>query len=107
MKKSFLALSALLSFQVMAFELQVTRLSKEPRMERSFVLSTNIPETVILDCQSFVQGLRIGERASADLYLLDPQECEDLYKRINGSIKRKLKHCIDIGADIRSDYSCS
>lgn len=104
MKVLFLMLT--LSLCVNAEEIKVKKIRKDGEMQRSFVLKTNLKEKVVLDCQSFVQGLRIGERESALTFLLDPWECEELYKRVRGSLKKFQNHCIDVEDDIRADYTC-
>lgn len=96
----------LLSLSISAFELQIKKMFKDGDLERSFVLVTQIEEKVVLDCQSFVQGLRIGEYESAVFFLMDPFACEDLHSRIKSSNRRFQKHCIDIADDIKSDYTC-
>lgn len=90
----------------MADEIQVSKMTKDGELDRSFVLKTNLPDMVVIDCQSFVQGLRIGQFESAHTYLLDPEECEGLQQRIRSSLRRFQKHCIDVQDDIRSDRSC-
>ena len=89
-----------------AEEIRVSKMSKDGELERSFVLKTNLKEKVVIDCQSFIQGLRIGEFEAAFTYLLEPEECEGLQNRIRTSLKRFQKHCIDVQDDIRSDRSC-
>jgi hypothetical protein len=96
----------LLSLSISAFELRVKKMLKDGDLDRSFVLATQIEEKVVLDCQSFVQGLRIGEYESAVFFLMDPFACEDLQSRIKSSNRRFQKHCIDIVEDIRADYTC-
>ncbi|HXH74531.1 MAG TPA: hypothetical protein VNJ08_06175 [Bacteriovoracaceae bacterium] len=88
-------------------EIKVQEMSADGELERSFVLTTSLPDKVVLDCQSFIQGLRIGEEEQAVFYLLDPHECEAMQDRVKASLKRQQLHCIDIDQDIRSDYTCS
>jgi hypothetical protein len=106
--KSLLTLVLLCtSFSGLAEEIKVTKMSPDGEMDRSFVLATFLPEKVVLDCQSFVQGLRVGEQEHALFFLLEPDDCEAMQKRVKSSLRRRQYHCIDVEADIRSDYSCS
>jgi hypothetical protein len=89
-----------------AAEIKVRRMGQDGALDRSFVLKTNLPQRVVIDCQSFIQGLRIGEFEDAFTYLLDPEECEGLQNRIRSSLKKFQKHCIDVEEGIRSDRSC-
>ncbi|MCM2349170.1 MAG: hypothetical protein NDI69_04060 [Bacteriovoracaceae bacterium] len=98
-----LSLSSLNSY---AAEIRVKRMHQDGELERSFVLSTNLPDKVVLDCQSFIQGLRIGEKENAIIYMLDPYECESVQERVRKSLRRLQNHCIDVEEDIRADYSC-
>ena len=101
---TILLIGSLSSF---ATEIQVKKMSKDGDLDRSFVLKTNLKEKVVIDCQSFIQGLRIGEYESAYNYFLDTEECEGLQLRISNSLKKRQLHCIDVDQDIRADYSCN
>jgi hypothetical protein len=90
-----------------AEEIRVKKMFKDGELERSFVLKTNLTEKVVIDCQSFIQGLRIGEFDAAFTYLLDPEECENLQNRVRLSLRKLQHHCIDVEQEIRSDRSCS
>jgi hypothetical protein len=106
MKKLF-GLALLLSFaHIQADEIRVKKMSRDGELERSFVLTTNLSQKVVLDCQSFIQGLRIGEFEEAYTFLLDPWECEELYNRMRKSISKRQQHCIDVEDEIRSDRTC-
>ena len=88
-------------------EIRVKKMSRDGELERSYVLRTNLTKKVVLDCQSFIQGLRVGEFEEAYTHLLDPWECEELQNRIKGSLRKLQSHCIDVEEEIRADYSCS
>lgn len=104
--KTILGVIFFLSFSALAEEIKVSKMTQDRDLERSFVLKTNLSQKVVLDCQSFIQGLRIGEQAQAYTYLLDEQECHGLQKRIRSSLRKFQHHCIDIADDIRSDRTC-
>lgn len=89
-----------------ASELKVNSMKKVPGMDASFVLGTNLLEKVVLDCQSFIHGLTIGEKENQTLFMLEEDECSGLYHRIQTSLSKKHNHCLDIEEVIRSDYSC-
>jgi hypothetical protein len=93
-------------FDVKATEIKVRKMLKDGDLERSHVLATNLKEKVVLDCQSFIQGLRIGVYEQAFTFLMDPQDCDDLTLRIRSSLRKFRNHCIDVEEDIRSDRSC-
>jgi hypothetical protein len=89
-----------------AAEIKVKKMTKDGELERSFILKTNLKEKVVLDCQSFIQGLRVGEYEEATTFMLDPEECDNLQARLKGSLRKLQNHCIDVEDDIRADYSC-
>jgi hypothetical protein len=96
-----------LSFlELHAGEIRVKKMVKDGELDRSFVLKTNLADKVVLDCQSFIQGLRIGEFEEAHVFLMEPDECAGLQQRVKGSLRKFQNHCIDVEADIRADYSC-
>jgi hypothetical protein len=101
MKTLVLALS-ILSLSIHAEELRVSHMKNTPGMDRSFVLKTKLPAKVVLDCQSFIQGLTIGEQ----LFMMDASHCETLAKSMMESFKTSRSHCIDVEDEVRSDYTC-
>lgn len=96
----------LLSFPLMADVLQVSGMKNEPSMERSFMLKTQLQDKVLLDCQSFLQGIYIGPRDGGAFFMMEPDECEGLYNRVKGSLRKFKKHCIDIEDAVNSDEAC-
>ncbi len=99
-------LLALLSFPLMADVLTVSSMKSEPQMDRSFFLKTQLEDKVLLDCQSFLQGIYIGPRNGGAFFMMEPDECADLYTRIRASHRKFKKHCIDIEDAVKSDESC-
>ncbi len=97
----------LASFTTFAGEIRIKKMTRDADLERSYVLTTNLSEKVVLDCQSFIQGLRIGEFESAYTFMMDPWECEELQDRVKSSLRKFQNHCIDVEEDIRADYTCS
>lgn len=106
--KALIGLVLVLTFvELHAEEIRVKKMSKDGALDRSYVLQTNLTEKVVIDCQSFIQGLRIGEFSEAHTFMLDEADCEGLQTRIKASIKKKREHCIDVEEDIRADYACN
>jgi hypothetical protein len=104
MKQFFiLVFFSLLTTYAFAMELKVTALSQDGDLERSFVLTTSLPARVVLDCQSFIQGLYLG---GDHLVLLDPEECQGLQERVYTSLINAESHCIEVDDELRSDASC-
>ncbi len=93
--------------QTHAEVIKVKRMVGERDLERSYVLKTNLNQKIVLDCQSFIQGLRFGEFEEARTVIMDSDECEALQKRIRASLIRLQKHCVDVDQDIRADYTCN
>lgn len=89
-----------------AEEIRVKKMSQDGQLERSFILKTNLAEKVVIDCQSFIMGLRIGEYEQAFTYMMGDQECDELQQRIRASLKRAQQHCIEVDEEIRGDHSC-
>ncbi len=96
----------MLSFPLMADVLTVSSMKKEPQMDRSFFLRTQLEDKVLLDCQSFLQGIYIGPRNGGAFFMMEPDECATLYNRIRSSHRKFKKHCIDIEDAVNSDESC-
>ncbi len=96
----------LLSFPLVADVLTVASMKNEPQMDRSFFLKTQLSDKVLLDCQSFLQGIYIGPRDGGAFYMMEPDECESLYHRIRASHRKFKKHCIEIEEAVNSDEAC-
>lgn len=103
--KTFL-LMLLVSFPLTADVLTVSRMKIEPSMDRSFILKTQLDDKVLLDCQSFLQGIYIGPRNGGAFYMMEPDECEALHNNIRGSLRKFKKHCIEIEDSVNSDDAC-
>lgn len=106
MKALIVALFAFCMTQAFAVEIKVSRMTSFNGMERSFILKSNMKERVVLDCQSFLQGLTMGENESSSFIMMSAEDCQVLYTRIRGSLRSFQKHCIDAEDSIRSDYTC-
>lgn len=91
---------------VYATEVRVKEYKNVQGMDASFILKTTLTEKVVLDCQSFIHGLTIGENDNAVLFMLEEDECSGLFGRIKNSLSKKHEHCLDIEDVIRSDYTC-
>jgi hypothetical protein len=91
---------------VVGQEVIVSDMRPTQDMDNHFALATNLDEKVILDCQSFIQGLSIGAPPKVTFYMLEPHDCEDLQLRVNHSLQLLRKHCLDLDDIIRSDYTC-
>lgn len=106
--KALIGLILVLTFvELHAAEIRVKKMSRDGDLDRSYVLKTNLSEKVVIDCQSFIQGLRVGEFEQAHTFMLDEEECDGLTKRIKASVQKKREHCIDVEEDIRADFACN
>ena len=103
--KTFL-LMLLVSLPLMADVLTVSGMKNEPSMDRSFILKTQLQDKVLLDCQSFLQGIYIGPRDGGAFFMMEPHECEALHNNIRSSLRKWKKHCIDIEDAVNSDEAC-
>jgi len=106
--RALLTLIMLVTFQESwAYEIRVQQLELKENMDSSYVLKTLPFLKVSLDCQSFVQGLTLGEHPGLNFILMEPSECEDLLNRIKNSLASEEEHCLDLDEVIHSDYSCA
>lgn len=106
--KALIGLVLILTYvECNASEIRVKKMTKDGDLDRSFILKTNLNEKVVIDCQSFIQGLRVGEYEQAHTFMLDEQDCDGLTARIKASVQKKREHCIDVEEDIRADYVCN
>lgn len=96
----------LITLPAMADVLKVSGMKNEASMDRSFILRTQLSDKVLLDCQSFLQGIYIGPRDGGAFFMMEPDECEALHNNIRGSLRKLKKHCIEIEDSVNSDEAC-
>lgn len=107
MKLLFILLMLLCSLISNAATIKVDDWKYHLDMERSFQLITqSVSQKVRLDCQSFLQGIMIGEYEDTALIMLDTQTCQDLSQRIQKSISRNMSHCLEVEDILVKDYRC-
>jgi hypothetical protein len=99
MKKLTVLIFLLGLLDVSAIEIQVSDMQRTTELEGRFDLLTSRPEKVVLDCQSFLQGLFFGPVGEETVVLLEEWECEQLMVDMKISTDQKQKHCLEIDFD--------
>ena len=107
--KTIVAMILLLSlFDASALEFKVNRMQRASGYYARFDLKTSLEEKVVLDCQSFIQGLFFGS-VGEGVIMLQEWECAELMNDMKQSIHKFKKHCIDVDYDrgvLDSQHSC-
>jgi len=106
MKRLLTLVCVLVPLLAFAFEVKVHQVLPDGPIERSVELKSQLPEKVVLDCQSFINGLRIGEFENARYFMMDPNECDYLQERVKKSVREERKHCIEVDLEVENDFSC-
>lgn len=97
--KSLAAFILLLSLvDAIGVEIQVNSMEKTD-LEARFDLGTTRPEKVVLDCQSFIQGLFFGPLGEEEVIMLEEWECEQLMVDMKKTIDSQEKHCLEVDFD--------
>lgn len=104
--KTLLGLTLLLSATAFGAELKISGMTLVPQMDRSFDLKTQYEEKIVLDCQSFIQGIRVGEKGEAKVFMMGAWECEELASHIHSSVEKGQSHCVQVEKDVGPDYVC-
>lgn len=98
--KSVIALILVLNLiDAFALEVQVTGMNSTPEYEARFDLVSPHPQKVVLDCQSFVQGLFFGPIGEEEIIMLEEWECAELMGDMKKTIDQKEKHCLEVDFD--------
>jgi hypothetical protein len=93
----YLSISLLiLSLPVWGERVQVHSMEVEDTYSARFRLTTFPYPSAVLDCQSFIQGLFLGEDATGDAILLNEWECEELGIGIEESLSHSKPHCLEV-----------
>lgn len=97
MKSIITLLFALIVCDTYADEIKVSKMVRTQGFHSRFDLKTNLSEKLVLDCQSFLQGLSFGEKPQTqDMILLADWECEELMSDMKKSTSSFSKHCLEI-----------
>lgn len=78
-----------------AYEIQVGRMKKSAGYSERYDLKSTHSEKVVLDCQSFVQGLLFGPVGETAL-MLQEWECDDLITEMKKSHRSFKRHCLQL-----------
>ena len=98
--KSVIALILVLNLiEALALEVQVSGMNNVQDFESRFDLVSPHPQKVVLDCQSFVQGLFFGPVGEEEIIMLEEWECEELMGDMKKTIDQKEKHCLEVDFD--------
>jgi hypothetical protein len=97
--KTIVAMILLLSlFDASALEIKVNRMQRVSGYYGRFDLKTSLEEKVVLDCQSFIQGLFFGP-VGENVIMLQEWECAELMNDMKQSVHKFKKHCLEIDFD--------
>jgi hypothetical protein len=108
MKTIFAMILVFALYDASASEFKVQRMQKTSGYTGRFDLKTSLEEKVVLDCQSFVQGLFFGPLGEG-VIMLQEWECAELMNDMKQSIHKFKKHCIDVDHDrgvLDSQHTC-
>jgi hypothetical protein len=98
--KSVIALILVLNLiDALAVEVQVSGMNTSQDFEARFDLVTPHPQKVVLDCQSFVQGLFFGPIGEEEIIMLEEWECAELMGDMKKTIDGSGKHCLEVDFD--------
>ena len=78
-----------------AYEIRVSRMKKSEGYSERYDLQSSHSENVVLDCQSFVQGLLFGPVGETAL-MLQEWECGDLINEMKKSHRSLQGHCLQV-----------
>lgn len=97
--KTIVAMILLLSlFDASALEIKVNRMQRASGYYARFDLKTSLKDKVVLDCQSFIQGLFFGP-VGEGVIMLQEWECAELMNDMKLSVNGFKKHCLEVDFD--------
>jgi hypothetical protein len=98
MKTVFAMILMLALYDASAVEFKVKRMNREAGYEARYELKTTLNEKVVLDCQSFIQGLLFGELGEG-VIMLQEWECQELLGDMKKSLHSFKRHCLEVDLD--------
>ncbi len=97
--KTIVAMILMLAlYDASALEIKVNRMHRASGYTARFDLKTSSDQKVVLDCQSFVQGLFFGP-VGEGVIMLQEWECEELMTDMKQSIHKFKDHCLEVDFD--------
>lgn len=94
--KAVIAMILLLSlYDASAYEIRVSSMKRVSDSYSEYQLKTSLGHKVILDCQSFLQGLFLGDLGD-EVIPLEEGECQELVTSIKRSRMQFKKHCLNV-----------
>lgn len=107
--KTIAAMILLLAlFDASALEIKVNRMKRADGYYAKYDLKTSLDEKVVLDCQSFIQGLFFGP-VGEGVVMLQEWECAELMNDMQQSVHKFKKHCLEVDFDrstLDSQHTC-
>lgn len=95
-------------FDATAAEVVVSKMSRTPGYTDRYDLKTSLDEKVVLDCQSFIQGLLFGENGESGV-MLQEWECDELIVDMKKSLSRRKTHCLEVDVErsvLEAQHTC-
>jgi hypothetical protein len=108
MKTVFALILVFALFDATALEIQVSRMKKISGYSERYDLKTSLDEKVVLDCQSFIQGLLFGPVGESAI-MLEEWQCDELTQEMKKSMSQFKKHCLEVDRDravLDSQHAC-
>lgn len=107
--KTVIAMILMLAlYDAKATELVVKKMKRSEGYSERYDLKTSMDEKVVLDCQSFIQGLLFGENGE-NAILLQEWECDELIVDMKKSFSQFKKHCLEVDVErsvLDSQHTC-
>ncbi len=85
-------------YDASAVEIKVNRMKRVPGYSERYDLKTSLDEKIVLDCQSFIQGLLFGPLGEG-VIMLQEWECQELQPEMKKSFRSLKKHCLEVDFD--------
>ena len=108
MKTIFAMILVFALYDASALEIKVNRMNRSSGYSERYDLKTSFDDKVVLDCQSFIQGLlfgQVGER----VIMLQEWECQELIGDMKKSFSTFKKHCLEVDQErnvMDSHHTC-
>lgn len=108
MKTVFAMILMLALYEASAAEVVVNKMTRAEGYSDRYDLKTSLDEKVVLDCQSFIQGLLFGENGDSAV-MLQEWECDELIVDMKKSLSKRKTHCLEVDVErsvLDSQHTC-
>jgi hypothetical protein len=98
MKTIFAMILMMALYDASALEIKVSKMTRTQGLDRRYDIKSDFGQKLAVDCQSFIQGVLIGQLGE-NAIMLQEWECDELVQDMKSSLRHLKKHCLEVNLE--------